>query len=549
MTQSIPLSYLHVWCQKNRLTVSFETVDSDRYQVNAKGVFVQLADGSLSPINPRNVFPSVERYPSLLEQNLTPRATLGGVTYYLGSCDPEIRSAPKPISFKAIHDDVSVYFDRLSHLSPAELYVAVRAYEHGLVSLAHLSRLANSVKDGETVGTNLLRQNLCSWENLLAVCLDVHRSGGKNATLESAMAEFDLCGEILVGLGKITRADLEKALGIKAEGQRPLGEILVEMGVCEAPDVQSCLEAQSQMRDAAPGNVGLLGDLLVENGLVSEHDLHEALRLQKVSRQPLHQILLSMDVCKPAQLNEFARRHPEAVRGQEVNEKVLAEYLLQHHIIEPRELEEAFRVQHRGRQLLGELLVNLQLCNTDDIQRVLSKQSNLRTQTKKEPKKLGELLVSKGVKTQAVEEAARKQEVGRQKLGLTLIGLGACSQQDFSDALKLQFDWRESSKAAEDKLGQELVKNGLLGQKELSSALDLHSRAGKSLGHVLVEHGWCTPEAVIDTLLKRDDRRRRSFFKYVAQHQPARKPKGSGDVVREKPSIVNKISGLFKRQQ
>lgn len=544
MTQSIPLSYLHIWCQRNRLTVLFETVESDRYQVNESGTFVQLSDGHLSQINPRNVFPAVDRFPSLLETNLKPRTTLAGVTYYLGAYDPEIRSNANPISFKAINDDVFVYLDRLEHLQPLEWYVAVRAYEHGLVSLAHLSRISNILKDGETIGMHVIRQNLCSWEDLLAVCLDVRRAGGKNATLESSKAEFDLCGEILVGLGKITRSHLEKALSIKAEGQRPLGEILVEMGVCEPPDVESCLQAQSNLRDAAPANVGLLGDLLVENGVVNEHELHEALRLQKVSRQPLHQILLSMNACTPAQLTEFAKRHPEAVRGEELNEKILADYMLQHHIIHPRQLEEAYRVQNRGRQLLGELLVNLQVCKTGDIQRVLTKQADLRNQTKPEPSKLGDMLVSKGVKVQAVEEAAKRQQFGRQKLGTTLVSLGACTQKDFSDALQLQFDWRESSDAAHERLGQELLQSGLLEQNQLSSALDLHARGGKPLGHVLVEHGWCSPEAVIDTLLKRDERRRKAFFEYIAKHRPARNVDNTAP---EKPSLVNKISGLFKK--
>ncbi len=88
-------------------------------------------------------------------------------------------------------------------------------------------------------------------------------------------------GEALLSLGYITRIQLQRALSqALAAGNRvsldrpPLGEILVGLKYIEEPVLKSALAAQRE-------DGRKLGDLLVEQGLVSNQQIYEALGLQR----------------------------------------------------------------------------------------------------------------------------------------------------------------------------------------------------------------------------------------------------------------------------
>jgi hypothetical protein len=229
-------------------------------------------------------------------------------------------------------------------------------------------------------------------------------------------------------------------------------------------------------------------------------------------------------------------------------------------MVSPRQLEEARRIQSRGRLMLGELLINMQKCKQEDIDRVLGTQYNMRREVESAPKKFGEILVQhQVVSPRKVEEAAEIQQMSRQKMGLTLLNLGTCSEDDFNDALELQFSWRRAKDESRDRLGLELLNKGEVSQPNLENALAIHAKAGKPLGQILVETGSCPPESVIDTLITREERRRENFFQFItenAQIAPAHAaqapaPPAGGDAQTQESkgsaSVVQKISSWFKK--
>src|SRR5437870_2036023 len=121
------------------------------------------------------------------------------------------------------------------------------------------------------------------------------------------------------------------------------------------------------MKATVQDRVGLFAELLVQHGVVTYDDLEQALRMQRVGRQPLHAVLISMGICGGNQIDEFRMRFPQHIRAQGFDEKALAQYLVYRKLANERQLEEARRVQGLGRLVLGELLVTLQKATPEAI--------------------------------------------------------------------------------------------------------------------------------------------------------------------------------------
>lgn len=555
--ESIPLSYIRVWCNKNKVWAGFQNPQGDVYRLDARGVYLTLPDRSLSLVNARLIFPIVDRYPSLTEKDvfMPPGSRGPSLNVYADNNTGPVRR----VGFEQIRSEVESYLSLLTHLEPIQFYVAVRLYESGMVGLPHLNRIANSLSPGTTLGTEVLRERLINWEDMLAICMDVPRAGSQLHV--PPPAEYELVGEILVALNRVTRTQLQKALNMKRGGDKPLGELLLQMGACSKMDIENCLRAQQKILSTLQDRVGLLGELLVQFGLVTYDDLEQALRMQRIGRQPLHAVLISMGICSHEQIDSFKFRHPQYMTTDGIDERALIQYLLYHQLVDPKQLEEARRIQSRGRLMLGELLVQMQKCTQQDIERVIGAQASMRQEAQQAPRKFGEILVQHNVVTpRAVEEAARIQGMSRQKMGLTLMNLGTCSEDDFTDAIELQFSWRQTKNESHDRLGQELLNRGEVSQPNLDRALDIQSKGGKPLGQILVETGSCTPESVIDTLIVREERRRAKFDEYIRENAatpptPTAPPPGmpaqqrSAPVTQEnKGSFVDRISSWFVKK-
>ena len=125
------------------------------------------------------------------------------------------------------------------------------------------------------------------------------------------------------------------------------------------------------MTRMATGVEGRLGDLLVQEGLVTEKQLAAALQEQREhpGYVPLGQILVGWKLVTPKQLTLLLERAEKRPR--------LGELLLRHGAITQARLDEALRQQKLKHRPLGELLVRMGLITDEALRQALSIQLNI----------------------------------------------------------------------------------------------------------------------------------------------------------------------------
>lgn len=556
MTELLPLCLLRIWCRMNDSWLSFKTHDKDRYLVNPSGYFIELPDGSLTPISPRVTFPVFERFPSVPLETLSVRKQYGDDARFVAV--PMIvphQVEPTKIEIEQLKEDPLDKLQFPEKLHTMERYVLLRALETGLVSQTGFNKMVELRARFKTIGSALISGGICQWESLLGYCLDTRppsRLDPPSLRTLIERREWELTGEILVALGRINRTHLEFALKIKRDGSQALGQILTAMGACKDPDVELCLKIQEAVKDTG-GEVALIGRLLVGQGIISDEDLEDALRNQRIARQPLAKILVSMGACSQRDIDSFAKVSGVGFQS-EIDDVSLGNFLLKTDTITKTHLEEALRIQQRGRQVLGELLVSMGLCSATDIENVIQFQREVRETHRSGVEKLGSILIHAGkVPPTKVDEAVKLQSIGRQPFGAILVALGACTADDIMEALDMQQKWRAKDRSPGDRLGEVLIGQGILTEQQLEQPLLEHMRDEKPLGRILIDRGICTPEQIIESLIERDHKRQYEFLEYVrgSQKPEAAKPVGTETSEKtdsnKKSTIVDKLSTWFSR--
>lgn len=526
----VPLCLTRIWCRKNEAWISFKTVTQDRFLVNPDGYFIELPDGSLTRISPRTTFPVINRFPSLLLSQIKPRQQFGEDAYFISvPLRTQTRQDPGKVPVDEICADPLAGMHVGRPLDDMERYVLLRVIENGVVALDELSKiLIMREQSRKSLGEILIATNVCHWESLLAQCLDIRppsRLDPPNLRTIIERREWELIGEVLVSLDKINRTELEHALRVKREGNQALGQILTVMGACDKDDVQRCLQIQETLKMADHDGVVMIGKLLVSQGIVSDSDLEEALWKQRVARQPLGRILVSMGACSQRELDHYESTNGGSAFQASIDETAMGRFLVKTDTITKTQLEEATRVQQRGRQVLGEMLVALGLCSQIDIDAVVSLQHDVREAHRSGVQRLGDLLIKQGkVPLKMIEEALKVQSIGRQPFGAILVAMGACNANDVNLAFEVQNKWRSRGKPEGDRLGEILVKHKILTQGQLEDPLLQHMREEKPLGRILVERSICRPEHIIGALIDRDNLRQDEFLRFVRQHIPNSQP-------------------------
>jgi hypothetical protein len=533
--------------------LSFKTGSKDRYLINPSGYFIELPDGALSQISPRVTFPVSDRFPSVDPDNLSIRTQYGDDARFVAV--PIIvprEMEPIKVEIATLHEDPLSKLDFPDKLDNLERYVLFRALETGLVSKTGFSKMVELRTRFKTIGSALIYGGICQWESLLGYCLDTRppsRLDPPSLRTLIERREWELTGEILVAQTKINRTNLEYALKIKRDGSQALGQILTAMGACKEDDVERCLKIQSEVKSQAGGEVALIGKLLVGQGIISEEELEDALRNQRIARQPLAKILISMGACAQGDIDGFARASGISFQS-EIDDVSLGNYLLKTETITKIHLEEALRIQQRGRQVLGELLVSMGLCSAQDIENVIQFQREVRETYRSGVEKLGSILIQQGkVPPPKVDEAVKLQSIGRQPFGAILVALGACTADDVMQALDIQQKWRSRPRSPGDRLGEVLVKGGIITEKDLEEPLLEHMREEKPLGRILIDRNICTPEQIIDTLIQRDFRRQCEFLEFVKAGGtvPEKVPQAAAEKTdAKKGGIVDKLSSFFR---
>jgi len=471
-------------------------------------------------------FPVIERFPSIQLRDVQIQTQFGPNAYFIFVPDSGPRSGkPRAVDLESLVCDLDETMPWMSDLDPLERYLAIRIYDSGLVPPGELARVVPLRRSGRSLGRTLMDTGLCGWEQMLAACLDSRSATRFDPPALRALGyrkEWELTGEILLAMEKITRTQLESALKIKRDGSQALGQILTAMGACSEDDIEAGLRSQKAVRQDHGSGVGLVGQLLVSQGVITPQSLEEALRNQKVGRQSMETILIAMGACRQRDIDDFARVNDWHSFQGAIDDIALGEWLLKIGTISRNQLNEALRMQTRGRQVLGEMLVSMRFCRKEDIERVLALQKDLRASYASGVEKLGGLLVKQGkIDMTTLDRALSIQSVGRQPIGTILVAMNACQTEDVELALWVQQEWRERTYEPNDRLGDVLVGSGAITRQELSEVLPIHMDTKSPIGRILVEREIVSPEQVIDALLERDFRRQIEFQRFLKASIPA----------------------------
>lgn len=559
MSDLLPLCFLRIWCRNNNCWLSFKTKSRDRFLVNPDGYFNELPDGSLAAISPRMTFPVYDWFSSVPLETLSIRKQYGDdarfISVPLTSAHEE---SPRKIDVDILAADPLSSISVAAKLSKIERYILLRGMEAGVISANGLGRLMELRETHRSIGAALIYGGICQWETLLGYCMDTRPPSLLDPPLLRVLIErkeWELVGEILCAIGYINRTQLEYTLKIKREGSQALGQILTAMGAAKQDDIDHCLKIQSEVTNLQGNEVALIGKLLINQGVILEGDLEEALRNQRVARQSLGKILVSMGACSQRDIESYEKTTGRSFQS-EIDDINLGNYLIKTETITRRALEEALRIQQRGRQVMGELLVSMGLCSSSQIERVLQFQKELLETHRSGVEKLGSILIHCGkVPPAKIEEAVKLQTMGRQPFGVILVALGACTAEDVNLALEIQQRWREVQKTSGDRLGEVLVQQSIITERELEAPLLEHMREERPLGQILIEQNLCSPEAIIGALIERDRTRQYDFLNFVKHYTNSRQSASSNNQDKDSDqlnsnktnSIVNKLSSWFSR--
>lgn len=504
--------------------LAFTSKAGDRYVIGPSGYFIELPDGHLSPILPRIAFPVVDRFPCLSVEELQVQTKFGpNILFAAMPCAGSKSGGPRGLPIDSLILDIKQLLPWRAQLNELAQYVIMRLYETGMFKEKILQELAE--ERPRSIGRALIAKNICSWEYMVTICMDIPAPAQADPPDERrlhARHEWQLVGEILITLGKINRTNLAKAIKIQRDGGQVIGQVLATMKACTQRDIEECLILQKQSRQSASAAVAMIGQLLVSQGIISADDLEQAMRTQKVGRQSLQRVLVSMGACSEHDIESLLEENGCGGFQSEIDDYRLGEWLVTAGTIMRSQLDEALRIQLRGRQVLGEMLVSMRYCSPEAIESILGMQKQIRRDYQNSIEKLGFILLKRGmISSEQLEKALSLQSGARQPLGCILVSLGACQEVDVALAIRLQRGWKEYMHLPSERLGELLVKEQVITSKTLDEVLPLHLASGKPLGQTLIERNLCTPEQIIDVLLTRDIRRQRVFQDYLRASLPA----------------------------
>jgi hypothetical protein len=189
-----------------------------------------------------------------------------------------------------------------------------------------------------------------------------------------------------------------------------------------------------------------IGQILVDGGFVSSHDLELALEEQRSTNELLGQVLTKMGVIDPTDLKvalsvqEQLVRLEDAVKAAAGVRQMLGALLLQAGQISEEQLELAIAEQKNNGGMLGEIFVRLGFLSERQLTALLDFQKGQEgVRSAASPLRLGDILVSAGYITrERLDFALGKQSVSRKKLGEVLLEEGFVQPQQIRHGINLQ---------------------------------------------------------------------------------------------------------------
>ncbi|MEK7851154.1 MAG: hypothetical protein AAB275_04660 [Deltaproteobacteria bacterium] len=189
-----------------------------------------------------------------------------------------------------------------------------------------------------------------------------------------------------------------------------------------------------------------IGQILLDGGFVSHHNLERALGEQRQTNELLGQVLVRMGVLDQTDLKaalsvqEYLDHPDDAVNTAAGVRKMLGALLIQAGHISNEQLEHALHEQKKSGEKLGEVLVRLGLMTSRQLDAVLYfQQKQTEARPSPGPLRLGEILISKGyISHEQLDDALYKQTLSQKKLGEVLIEEGYAHPHHIKHGIHLQ---------------------------------------------------------------------------------------------------------------
>ena len=270
-----------------------------------------------------------------------------------------------------------------------------------------------------------------------------------------------LTGELLIASGYVSAKQLEAAFAQQKTSHHLIGQILVEQGVLTQAQLAQVL--QQQLKQKLSTNAPLrrqIGEILLARHAVSRWQLARALTVQNESA---HNSLRVGEIL--VDLGFTSRGHVEqALSDQSVatsqncdaccqhKRRTLGELLLQANKVTPEVLEQALQKQQESHAFLGEVLLSEGILSEGELEDTLAIQ-----------------LLLQEVKHNLVQPL-------KKRLGEILVDTHQITAQQLDAVVQEQEQAASSSPSLRRKLGDLLLEKGLLPLKELKRALRLQKR-------------------------------------------------------------------------
>jgi type IV pilus assembly protein PilB len=216
-----------------------------------------------------------------------------------------------------------------------------------------------------------------------------------------------------------------------------------------------------------------MGELLIKEGFIKPADLAKALDIQKggaeEARLPIGALMIQKNLISEDQL-EALLQHPDL-------RKNLGTMVLEKKIVDSRELEAALRLK-QPRESLGQVLVRRKAITRDQLEAILEQQAG--------GIRLGELAYNLELITESDLDQMVRIKSGHRTIGEILCDIDSLNVEDLNRVLVKY--------GKQLKLGDILIKQGLIDEKQYQMALQEQNQTRKKLGLILVDRKIITTE-------------------------------------------------------
>jgi type IV pilus assembly protein PilB len=209
-----------------------------------------------------------------------------------------------------------------------------------------------------------------------------------------------------------------------------------------------------------------VGELLIKEGLIRPSELNQALEIQKSgaeqSQLRIGALMVRSSLISEEQLDTLLS-HPDL-------RKNLGSLLLEKKIINQQELDAALQIK-KPRESLGQLLVRRKTITRDQLEAILEQQAA--------GVRLGELAYNLELITESDLDQVVRIKSGHRTIGEILCDTNALKVEDLNRIL-LKY-------GKQLKLGDILIKQGLIDENQYQTALQEQNQTRKKLGNILVD--------------------------------------------------------------